>query len=328
MGRSGIGKTWAVHAALDPCIELTPDILRSKQDTLTFLDKIRGTNTPVILDEYECVYDLVGVREIKEPPTRGLFVVVSQIPTKFDFNIEIYNFPVPTPEKIKTMFPDASEQSILESNGDLRYVIRSLSFKSDKSDEFLSTKDFVSRLVGRDSEVSPTDILNHAVAEPGNISSILHENYVDAKNIDLAATAQHFSDSDIIENLVYKGDWQLFPYYIHTGCVLPAKEINHTLGYNLRPGSTWTKYQNACMRWKKLEHIINKSPWPINVEKIYFIRKMLEISDEDTISTLLAEYNIEPSDLDVINHMNHHGKIKPKSISLIKKCLANMKKSS
>jgi hypothetical protein len=328
IGRSGIGKTWAVHEALDHYIEITPDILKSKQDTLLFLDKIHGSNTPVVLDEYECVCDLVGIREIKAPPTRGVFIVVSQIPIKFDFEIYIYNFPVPTPEKIKQIFPDASEQSIAESNGDLRHVARSINFKSDRSDEFLSTKDFIARLVGRGSKVPPVDILNHAVSEPGNISSILHENYIDAENINLADAAQHFSDADIIENLVYKGEWQMFPYYIHSGCVLPAKEINHSLGPNLRPGSTWTKYQNACMRWKKLESIINKSPWPVNIEKIYFIRKFIEITDENTATQLLAEYNIEPSDLDVINHMNHHGKIKPKTISLLKKCLANTKKSS
>ena len=40
LGRTGIGKSWAVHDALDPCIEITPEILKSKNDTLDLLAKI------------------------------------------------------------------------------------------------------------------------------------------------------------------------------------------------------------------------------------------------------------------------------------------------
>ena len=64
LGKSGIGKSWTVHNAIDPCVELTAEILSSKRSTLAFLERIQGTNIPVILDEYESVQDLVGIREI------------------------------------------------------------------------------------------------------------------------------------------------------------------------------------------------------------------------------------------------------------------------
>ena len=103
-GKTGIGKTWLVHHTLERFIELTSDILRSKQETIEFLTKIKNSDLPVVLDEYECVADLVGIREIKEPPTKGLFVIVSQVPVKFDFEINMYNMPVKNSEEIKNLF--------------------------------------------------------------------------------------------------------------------------------------------------------------------------------------------------------------------------------
>ena len=44
VGKSGIGKTWTVRHELNPCIELTADVLRSKHETLDFLEKIRSSN--------------------------------------------------------------------------------------------------------------------------------------------------------------------------------------------------------------------------------------------------------------------------------------------
>ena len=94
LGRTGIGKTYAVHEALQGnYIELTEDILKSKQGTIDFLEKLKSTDTPVVLDEYESVCNLIGMREITNPPSAGKFVIISQIPieNKFDFSIIFTN---------------------------------------------------------------------------------------------------------------------------------------------------------------------------------------------------------------------------------------------
>lgn len=315
MGKSGIGKTWAVRKALAPYVEITAEILKSKQDTLEFLSKIRGTNSPVIIDEYECINDLVGLREITSPPTNGLFVVVSQIPVKFDFEIITYNFPVPTPEAIKALFPSARDEIIARCGGDLRWVRQSLTFRSDDRDDFQSPREFLVSLVSRTSTTPPANVLGQPVQEPGNVASILHENYVDSKG-DLATIAEQLSMADVIEGQVYEGAWDLLPYFNLWGCVLPAVEINHTLSNNLRPGSTWTKYQNACMRAKKLSDIASRTPHTtLDVDALLLLRNQVEKGD----FTNFVEYQLVPSDLDVMNHLSPLNKIKAKNLASLKK---------
>ena len=318
IGRSGIGKTWAVHAALDPCIELTAEILRSKQDTLLFLEKIRGTNTPVIIDEYECVHDLVGVREITGPPTHGLFVVVSQIPVKFDFEIAVYEFPVPDPETIKRIAPGTSEEIIKKSRGDLRFVFQSLTFKSDEKDEFQGAREFIESLVSVKTNINPMSFIGHSIHEPGNVSAILHENYVDSKKCNFENLMSYMSDAMVMENKIYDGNWEMYPYYNLLGCVIPAREIGHTLKPPLRPGSVWTKYQSARAREKRIDALAKRTCGRrISMDEILMIRMFAERGDVE----MLKEYKLTSQDLDVLNHLTYDPKrkIKPKDLAALKK---------
>jgi len=315
MGRSGIGKTWTVHKELSPCVELTSEILKSKQDTIDFLNKIHGTNTPVVLDEYECVYDLVGLREITGPPTNGLFVVISQIPIKFSFEIKTYDFPVPDPAAIKGLFPSANDNVIAACGGDLRRVKQSLTFASDGRDDFKGPREFISHLVSRASNVNPVDYIGHPIQEPGNIASILHENYPDSKG-NMEIISNYLSIADVVETRVYAGDWELLSYFNLWGCILPATEIAHTLGNKLRPGSTWTKYQNMCMRHKKINSISNKIPHRnLDTEALLLIRSRIEHGDFETF----LEYELEPSDIDILNHLSPLSRLKAKTISSLKR---------
>jgi hypothetical protein len=320
LGKSGIGKTWAVRHALMPCIEITPDILKGKQETIDFLNKISGTENDVILDEYECVNDLVGLREITRLPTNGRFIVISQIPVKFDFEIVTYNFPVLDSRAIKLLFPDASDGVVASCGGDLRRVRQSLDFRSDAHDVFYGPKEFLLSLISRNSNLNPADFCGHPIQEPGNVASILHENYVDSEG-DIVRISDVLSMADIIETRVYNGAWDMLPYFNLWGCVLPAVEINHTLGTNLRPGSTWTKYQNACMRSKKLADIVNRIPHnSLCIDSLLLIRKQVENGDFSNFTS----YALVPQDLDVMNHLSPVAKIKPKVLASLKKqCVAS-----
>jgi hypothetical protein len=324
LGRSGIGKTWTVFGALHPHVELTAEILRSKQDTIDFLQKIRGTKTHVIIDEYECLQDLVGLREITGPPTNGLFVVISQIPVKFDFKIETYEFPVPDAAAIKRIVPDATDEAIAKSKGDLRFVIQSLTFKSDDKDEFQGARDFIETIVSSQSRIRPAEFLGHSIHEPGNVTAILHENYVDSKKCNHAEVIRHMSDAVLMENKIYDGNWFLYPYYNLLGCVLPATELGHTLRPPLRPGSVWTKHQSACARQKRLEAIAQRVPGKrLSMEEILMLRDYAEKGDVE----ILKEYQLKPQDLDALNHLVYdlptstRRKIKPKNIAALKKSL-------
>jgi hypothetical protein len=226
IGKTGIGKTHAIQTALSPRVEITSEMLKSKQDTLDFLNKIEGTNLHVFIDEYECVCDLVGLREITKPPTNGLLVIASQVPVKMDLTLNIYEFPVPTAEQLRAIVPGASDETIEAAHGDIRWVLQSLNFKSEFKDDFKTPRDFVTSLVSRVSNVNPVGFIGHPASEPGNMVSILNANYTDSPKIDHAKVADLFSMADIIEDKVYSGDWELMPYFNLFGCILPLSLIH------------------------------------------------------------------------------------------------------
>ena len=305
-----------VHNTLERYIELTPDILKSKQETIEFLIKIKSSDLPVVLDEYECLSDLIGLREIKESPTTGLFVIVSQVPIKFDFEFSTYHMPLKTPGEIQKLFPGADADVIKTCGGDLRVVAQSLEFKSDMRDDFQGPRDFIMSLVSKDSKVNPARYIGFPVQEPGNIASILHENYPDGKG-DFASIADMLSRADMIESRIYAGDWELLHYFNFWGCILPSIEIGHTLT-NLRPGSTWTKYQNMCMRAKRIDAMANRVPGKrLCYDELLTLRNFAELENVE----ILRDYQLQPQDVDVLNHLSPLRKIKAKTVSSLKKCL-------
>jgi hypothetical protein len=327
VGKSGIGKTWAAHKALGPnLVELTSEILRCRQDTNEFLEKIRGTNIPILLDEYETLSDLVGLRDLTEVPTMGQFIITSQVVPKFDFEIEVHEFPTKTFEEIKVLCPGATDENIHASKGDLRRVFMSLEFNSDRRDDFNSPREFVSSLVTMYSKVNPVKFIGHPVCEPGNMASILNANYIDGpKKLDFALIADYFSQADVIEDSVFSGSWDLLPYFNLLGCILPAVAIGHTLKSPLKPGSTWTKYQNICMRNKKIKAMSHRVPrLDLDVDALLLLRTKAEAGDYE----LLREYGIQPQDVDVMSHLSPLRKLKPKTLITIKKWLSQNQSSS
>jgi len=319
LGKTGIGKTWTVHHTLEPYVEITAEILSSKRSTLAFLERIQGTNVPVVLDEYESVQDLVGIRELTGPPTNGLFVVVSQIPVKFDFEIHTYHFPIPSEEEIQRIAPGVSDDVLKKCRGDLRYAIQSLTLHSDDKDEFQGAKDFIESLVSKNSNVNPVHFIGHSVHEPGNVTAILHENYPDSQMCKPAEIMEALSEAMIFESEIYKGSWELYPYYNFLGCVLPAVQIGHALRPPLRPGSIWTKYQSACARAKRLEALRQRVPGKrLSMDEILMLHTYAQKGDIG----VLKEYDLTPQDLDVLNHLSLNNKIKPKDLAALKKSLA------
>jgi len=318
LGRSGVGKTWAAHRAFQPHVELTAEILRSRQATVEFLLKIEGTSTHVILDEYETISDLAGLNDITKPPTNGTFCVISQVPVKFQFEIKTYDFPVPDPDTIRRIAPGITDENLIRSRGDLRFAIRSLNFKGDAQDDFRCPREFVNSLVSMHSNVRPIDHLSDHIQEPGNISSILHENYVDAKNCDYARTSLILSEADVLETRVYAGDWGLFSCYTIFGCIMPAVEIGHSLRPPLRPGSTWTKYQNACMRAKRIQAMARRLPGKqLSLDELHLMREYAERGEVGP----LKEYGLLPQDMDTLNHLSPLKKMKAKNLAALKKSL-------
>lgn len=318
LGKSGIGKTWYVNNELQGnFIDLTADILKTKQKTIDFLERVKSSPLPIVIDEYEAVCDLVGLWEIKKVPSKGQFIVISQIPVKFDFKIETWKFPVPGRSDILKIVPDAPDDLINEADGDLRFVIRGMNFKSAEKDAFETPRDFVTKLLSNKTSINPVKYIGDPLSEPGNIVSIVQENYVDAVGARHDIISDFFSTSEIFDEKIYDGHWQLLPYYSFFGCIQPAIEIRHSLDPSkIRPGSVWTKFQNICMRTKRLHAMARRRARTLTRDDIL----LLKIYAENENIEILKEYGIEPQDLDVMNHLSSH-KIKAKTLVTLKKCL-------
>jgi hypothetical protein len=320
IGKSGIGKTWAVSEAYQGrFIDLNADILKTKQKTIDFLERARSSDLPVVIDEYEALCDLVGMWEIKGPPSQGQFIIISQIPVKFDFPIEIWNFPVPTFSDIKRIIPDAPDDLVREANGDIRHVIQGMNFKSDAKDAFETPRDFLAKLISKNTKHNPADYIGHHLSEPGNIVAIIQENYIDSREVDYAKVSELISVADIFDVKLYEGQWGMLAYYSLFGCIYPAYEIGHTIDTSkLRPGSVWTKHQNMCMRAKRIAAMAKRQPWrELSLDDIILLKSYAEVENVE----MLKAYGIEPQDLDVMNHLSTR-KIKARTLSSLKKCLA------
>jgi len=264
-GPPGIGKTHMAEKTGG--IWLGEDILRSKQATLDFIGRVRSTDRAVIIDNFEALADLVGLRELKGPPSRGQLFITAMKPIKLSFPVLNIEFPVPSPDKIfkivSEIRPDASPAAIRElagtANGSVRRVLRGLEFKTDAPDNFTETKKDLEVLFvkGVEGPLPSIDRLH----EHGYSWGVVQENYPDGPNLtldDLAGLADMMSRADLVDEYIYKtGTWDLAPYFAVQAVFAPALILKKTLK-KLRPGSMWTKYQNFCMKKKKLDAIYEK----------------------------------------------------------------------
>jgi hypothetical protein len=179
----------------------------------------------------------------------------------------------------------------------------------------MGPREFILSIVSKSGTENPVKYIGHPIQEPGNIASILHENYPDSKGRPHVISS-YLSMADVVESRVYAGDWELLSYFNIWGCILPAVEIAHTLSNKLRPGSTWTKYQNACMRHKKINSISNKIPHcNLDTDALLLIRYQIEKGDFENF----LDYELEPSDIDILNHLSPQNKLKAKTVSSLKK---------
>jgi hypothetical protein len=260
-GPEGIGKTWLAEQTGG--VHLTEDILRSKQTTLDFLEKMRSSDQAVIIDDYESLKDLVGLRELTGSPSRAQMFITSRVPIKTAYPVLNHEYPIPTPEKIIKIInllkpgTDAVRLRKLaeESGGSVRYVLQEIEFCSDQRDFFQEPRKDLEVLFCKGDGHRPTSIHEH-----GFSWAVVQENYPDGKLSmeQIADLSEGMTDVDIIDARMYREQaWHLLPYFISSAIFKPAFMINKSLK-KLRPGSMWTKFQNQCMKAKKVEALRRK----------------------------------------------------------------------
>jgi hypothetical protein len=277
-GPEGIGKTWLAEQTRG--VHLTEDILRSKQTTLEFLARMRTSDCPVILDDFEAVRDLIGLRELKGAPSKAQMFITARSPVKLSFPVLNHEYPVPTPEKIIKIInflkPGADEGLVHRlagsANGSVRSVLQELEFRSDQRDFFQEPKRDLEVLLCRGVSGKKPGLTT--IHEHGYMWAVVQENYADALTLDdIAEVAHDMTDVDIIDERMYREQsWELLPYFAVSAIFRPALLIQKSLK-KLRPGSLWTKFQNECMKRKKVEALRRK--YGLKPEHMEFYAKII-----------------------------------------------------
>ena len=252
--------------------ELSPDILKNKNDTLDFLEKIKNTFSTIFIDEFET--DCSGWKEIVEYMkthtriNKGALVIILKNIKKIDFCDCIYLQPysVETIVEIgKEKFKNKNENEILlgaeKCNGNLNIFLNSFQFNG-KRDILLSPKDVVHNLLCS-GETNPSDFIGKYLDEHGYSWGIVHENYPRAKNVTME-TVQEISESmslaDVYDNKLYYGDWDLNPYFCQEAIIGPSIKLKKSLyRESMNPGSAWTKYNNMKMRMGKIKQMRHRN---------------------------------------------------------------------
>jgi len=315
-GKTGIGKSHAVKKAFPKCIELDSNILKSKQQTIDLIERIRTSSEAVLIDEYESVEDLIGMREITGPISKGPLIIIGHEETLPNGKPFVYKFPVLPPYEIEKLLkcPESARASV-ECNGDIRYFYNLCLHGSSKKDEFMSARDVIHSLIHVTGTRKPESLIGEYLDEHGNMLGIIQENYVDSQEVDMISVTESLSNADVIDSKIYEGSWDSMCYFYNEGILIPSFYIGHSLK-DIRTASIWTKSLNIRMREKKIREMNNKNiHTQLKYEELVLIQKYCN-ADLDKARELLLEYNLDSSDLDVINHL---GKIKTKHLTILKK---------
>ena len=205
--------------------------------------------------------------------------------------------------------------------------IREYKFKNEnwgEMDVFYKPKEFVHSLLSIGGK-SPRDFIGANVPDHGYSTSVVHDNYLFAsKNTPYELIADLYSSADIMDDSLYRGNWSLLPYYCQQAIIEPAIYINNSINPSeIRPGSSWTKYNNYKSRSNKLHDIYNSchhSAKP-TIDTLCTMFQFIQYLPIDDIVALLQSYNIKAAHLDTINHISMKTSIKPKLVNIIKRKL-------
>jgi len=315
-GDSGSGKTYLVDIIFDEknSIKVEPDDIKNN-----ILERISNySEKNIVFEDYSS--DMTSIKRLierisdGEKITQGSFVVTSsQICLYPGFETVIIK--PKEPEIMIQITQNKQDTEYLislakKSNGNLRNFVHYLD-NSDNKDTFKNSKEFIKDLLcTRDNP-----ILNY-VSEHGHIADVFQENYISSKNVNMVICSDSFSITDVFDTEIYKGSWDLMPYYLINAINIPKYNMGELINEEkIRPGKSWTKYGNYKMRKHKLEEILNDSKRKITVDELTLLRKHGENGNIDT----LLHYNITPPKFDVINHLAFFSKLKQKEVTKIKK---------
>lgn len=263
-GDHGIGKTTFFKSKSH--VQFDHDCLKTKDRTIDFLQKMRCSILPLVLDDYDLLKSASGLKEFKKGMfVRGTFYIISTEKIVQDWVDQWYSFPgVPVNDFAMSVgiTEENAKELLRKARGNMTSVRMDLDNFGSQRDNFETAKEYIHNLL---KDPRPSDNLNKYLTEHGHTFGIIQENYIykNASIDTLADIANDFSVANIIDVKMYSDvSWDLMPFFNLHACILPAFKLPADLQLE-RTASVWTKYSNACMkanRFKKLKIMLDDIP--------------------------------------------------------------------
>ena len=305
-GKPGVGKTHIVTLVLgENRINLEQDVLKSKILTQNFMSLVKDCNTNILIDDFDS--DLPGSKEIIESSrnlSRGSTVIVTENIQNIE-NCEFLEIKPFNEDEIDVLWPGHSEAA-QRCKGNLHNFNFYKQFSHDK-DTFKNPKEVINELLS----TKKHSYITNSLEEHGHSLSVVHENYTDAK-IDIhemANIAEGLSMADVYDTEIYKSNWEFIRYFQIVGIATPCHYINGTINpKNIRPGSCWSKHNNMKMRQGKIRK------FRMDVSSLIYLLGFIKFNPQ-----LAVYYDIQPADVDVLNHLRLKQKFKASEVQCLKK---------
>jgi len=288
-GKHGSGKSF--YFKNKPVIEIDYEILKTKEDTLDFLERMKCSSKAVLVDNYESVTSCSGIGELY-----GNVYIISESKLELK-NIEGY-FQVPqvSATELTKALGGAREVTEDEANGNLHLLFSST---FDARDIFQDTFKYVEYLFSNVCELN----LDKVNSEHGHLFGIIHENCI---SLD-PRVSESFSDADMLDSYIYSDtSWNVLPFFYVSACMIPSSILRPLKFDTLRTGSMWTKFSNMCMKRNRLK----KLGYPLDTISLL----VQKANAGDPLSEIKDTY-----DLDTINQLALLTKIKVKTLNQLKK---------
>lgn len=301
-GKHGIGKTTFFSRIKH--VKFDHEILKSKERTCDFMDMMKYSFVPLVLDDYELIEGSIGLKELRKLRVPFYIVSLDKL-TSIECVTDYYEFPGVSVEEFATSIglPVEYVRGLLEkSNGNMTRVVLDIENFTSVRDVFLNSKQYVHTLCTTNSK--KTSFIDKHLFEHGNTFGIIHENYPDFST-DFVNISKSLSDADLIDKKIYADvSWDLMPYFNVSACLIPSLYFEKEPSVSsLRPGSVWTKNSNMLMKMNRLKKL------RIPRDNIY--TWALKANNGDDVP-------FDPYDLDSINQLSFT-KIKSKVLTSLKK---------
>jgi len=317
-GASGFGKSFILNQVLDETnsLEINDDTLQRKD---LFLSTIRNSNKHAIIEDYET--DVHVLKHIIESVAEGKSITKKQLVVTsknvfFMDNFVTMIIPKREPEtiiKLKPKHPNALVSAKM-CNGNLHNFFHYIDYPHEK-DIFKSSKDYVTDILCIANE--KVNITN-SIHEHGHVWSIISENFPYALDDNMDKVSHSLSMADMYDEYMYKGDWEMMPYFVLYAIKIPKSYFTKQLEPDkVKPGKFWTKFGNQKMRQQKVRSIQVNSNTKMLHHEFMLLREYAKKGDVSKFK----DYSLTPQDFDVMNHLGIQNKLKQKEVTRIKKMI-------